>query len=257
MKKVTLAVLLFVYVAALGDTRVWEYAEGGETIEAEYKALSGNIVELNRTDDGKPIKIPLEELSAEDRRYVAINNAPRLKVELRGSRDTEEYIPENWEANFGWEIETAPINITEATFGASITQLDTDQAYDYNLYVEICVLTKQCYDPSNFHLISHARSEPFRLNAENHFRYMFADKKKHTLFNYRVHVNRRREDREYGEMLAEYLVLVRNEYDEVVGYTASSAWLYHYLVRLKKMPVGAWINDECIRIHPTTPEWGK
>jgi hypothetical protein len=209
-----------------------------------------------RPDDGALMKAPLDELSEEDRPHVATNNAPRLKVVVRGSEKTAEYQPNSWQDNSGSEHKNDPINITEATFGASVAQLDTNQVYDFDLDVEIYVLTKQCYAPTNFHLISHAQSEPFRLNEENQFRYVFAEKKKHTFFSYQINVDNNQR-RDCGEALAEYLVLVRNKDDDVVGYSASSEWLYENLARLEKLPVDAWINDECIRVHPATPEWVK
>lgn len=207
-----------------------------------------------RADDGALMKAPLDELSEEDRPHVATNNAPKLKVGVRGSEKTAEYQPNSWQDNSGSEHKNDPINITEATFGASVAQLDTNQVYDFDLDVEIYVLTRQCYAPTNFHLISHAQSESFRLNEQNQFRYVFAEKKKHTFFSYQINVDNNQK-RDCGEALAEYLVLVRNEFGEVVDHSASSEWLYENLARLEKLPVGAWINEECIRIHPTTPEW--
>lgn len=248
------AVVVLLAATAKGEVRTWTSAGGDESIEAEYVSVAGKNVELLRKDSNRKIKVPIAALSEEDRQYVLCRNAPKVNVESLISTNITAHVESLWVANPDWVRENQPVNITKTTLSATVTQLNAD-LYGHDLFVETYVLTKQCCDPENFHIIARERSDPFRLNQKNRFRYVYVDENEFTIFSYSTHHHN--DEIEWGEAFAEYLILVRNEYDDVAGYTASSAWLYKYLDRLEKMPVGAWINDECIRIHPTTPEWGK
>lgn len=250
MKKILLFGVVFMCAAARGEVRTWTSADGGETVEGEYSSLSGDLVMVRKADNNL-LKIPLTDLSAQDRLYVEYKNPPTIKVEYREETDITEYLAAPWISNFGGENENHPIYITESTFGAEIIQKNS-RPYTHDLTVEIYVLTKQRYDPSNYRIISHFTSEPFQLNKENGFRYECFDETLFTILKYDFGGTKIR-----GEVLAEYLVLVRDENGDIVGYNGSNKWMYKNLELLNEVPVGAWINNKCERVHPTSPDWGE
>lgn len=250
MKKILVFSAVLMCAAARGEDRIWTSADGEKTIKGEYSSLSGDLVMVRKADNSL-LKIPLAELSAQDRLYVEYKNPPKIKVEYREETDTTEYLAAPWISNFGGENENHPIYITESSFGAEIIQQNS-RPYTHDLTVEIFILTKQRYAPSNYRIISHFTSDPFQLNKENGFRHECFDKTLFTILKYDFGGTKIR-----GEVLAEYLVLVRDENGDVVGHNGSNKWMYTNLKKLDELPVGAWINNKCERIHPTSPDWGE
>lgn len=232
------------------EVRVWAAADGSKTIEGEYSALSGDTVMI-RLVSRDLLKVPLSKLSDEDRLYVEYKNPPKLKVEYRLDSDDQEYTAPDWYSNDGWRSENFPIHISENIFGAEVIQTDS-RVYNHDLTVEIYAFTKQRYEQSNFHLIAHVKSKPFRLTKENDFSFEYQDNDVYKILSFDLKNQLIR-----GEQLSKYLVLVRDERGEIVGEKSSSEWLLKYLDRLEKLPVGAWINNKCIRIHPSSPAWGE
>ncbi|MBN2684262.1 MAG: hypothetical protein JXR40_03190 [Pontiellaceae bacterium] len=265
MKKYFILCVLFVCVTVRGELmggsqdaeggskkeiRTWTTADGKETMEGEYSAMSGDMVMIRKADN-KIQKVALTDLSDEDRLYIEYKNPPKLKVEFRRSTKYEEYIADPWYSNQGWANENHPIYITTAEFGAKVVQTDP-RLYNHDLVLEVYVLTEQRYEPDNMHIIAHFKSKPFRLTPENKFEFEFFDKNIYTILEYALGSEYTR-----GEELSKYMVLVRDERNEVIAYNGDNEWMYKYLDRLEKLPIGAWINNKCIRIHPTSPRWGE
>lgn len=250
MKKILVLGAVLMCVAARGEVRTWTSATGKETIEGEYSALSGDLVMVRKADKSL-LKIPVADLSEKDQLYVEYKNPPKIKVEYRKTTDTTEYLADPWISNFGGENENHPIYITEGSFGAEVIQQNS-RPYNHNLVIKIFVLTKQRYDSSNYRIITHFTSDPFQLNKENGFRHACFDKNLYPILKYDFDGTNIR-----GEVLAEYLVLVRDETGNVVGYNGSNKWMYTYLNKLEELPTGAWINNKCERIHPTSPDWDE
>ncbi len=250
MKKILVFGAVLMCAAAHGEIRTWTSATGEETVEGEYSALSGDLVMVRKADNNL-LKIPVADLSEKDRMYVEYKNPPKIKVEYREATDTTEYLAAPWISNFGGETENHPIYITEETFGAEVIQQNS-RPYNHNLVVEIYVLTKQRYDPSNYRIITHFTSDPFQLNKENGFRHECFDKNLFTILKYDFDGTKIR-----GEVMAEYLILVRDENGDVVDHNGSNKWMYTNLKQLEELPIGAWINDKCERVHPTSPDWDE
>ncbi|MBN2704281.1 MAG: hypothetical protein JXR23_08720 [Pontiellaceae bacterium] len=127
--------------------------------------------------------------------------------------------------------------------------------YNHELFMEVYALTNQRYDPKKYHLIAHFKSGAFRLEEENKFRHEHISDDVHVILEYDLSISGG--DGKRGEEYSDMLVLVRDENGDIVGYNATSNWLYKYLDRLEKLPVNAWIDDECVRVHPTPQRSGE
>lgn len=229
------------------EARTWT-AKNGQTIEGEYMSLSGDNVFIEKPDK-TTIKLPMATLSEEDQLFIELENPPRLKVEKRESLKPVQYVADPWISNFGGSVDNHAIFVTDAKFGAEVVQTSV-QSYNHELVAEMYVLTKQVYDPSKYHIIANFTSKPFKLTKENKRRHLFEDDRVYKILKYNLYSTRKR-----GEALGEYLMLVRDSRGEIIAYDGTKNWLFKNLDKLEALPVGAWINDDCERVHPTSPEW--
>ncbi len=196
------------------------------------------------------IKIPIEELCKEDRVFVELQNPPELKVEYRESGQVNEYCSPHWYTNSGQPVEGIPMWITPARFGAKILKM-SNQLYNHELTVEVYALSRQRLDQDKYHLLARAKSPPFRFaqkNWRNEYYYEFEDPNTYKVLKYNLYDKHPR-----GEKLGEFLLVVCDERGEIIAYNASMKWLMKYHDRLEALPIGSWLNDECIRVHPTSP----
>lgn len=247
MKILWIPVIAMICLPTFGEMRTWTNTKG-KTFEGEYISTLFDDVKIKNAE-GEELRIPLASLSETDKKYVELQNPPQLKVEYRKSEPVKEYTAEDWYSNSGGQTRNHPIKITTATFGAEVIQKST-QAYNHALTVEVYALTKELYDPSKYHLIVHSKSASFKLTKENDRRFAYEDKKTYKILSYNLYDVFPR-----GETLGEYLVLVRDERGKVIAHNGTKKWLYNNLDKLNALPVGAWLNDKCVRVHPTSPKW--
>lgn len=248
MKNFWTVIAAMICFSAHGEMRSWTNTTG-QAVEGEYVSLVFDNVNIRKAD-GKQIKVPLASLSAEDRNYVELRNPPKLRVEYRESAPTRQYVADPWEDNFGGTHDNHPIFIVPGKFGAEVIQESLGD-YNHEMTVEIYILTKQYYDTNKYHLIAHSKSEPFKLTKEGDRRFEYEDPRNYNILKYNLYSERPR-----GEILGEFLILVHDERGEIIGYNSSKKWLYNYLDKLSALPVGAWLDKNCDRAHPTSPAWG-
>lgn len=245
MKNLWTLLAVWMCLSCSAEIRTWKSVTG-ETLEGEYVSIVMDNVFIQK-EDGKQIKVPLKGLSEEDRIYVELQNPPKLKVEYRKSQDSQQYTPLQWYGNDGFVGPVRPITITESQFGAEVKQLSTGD-YKYDLVIEMYVFTQQRLDIRKYHLIAKFKSEPFRLTKGNGRNFEYESDTVHKILKFdHLDILPR------GEKLGEYLVLVRDERGEVVGYNGTRKWQINNLEKLEKLPVGAWLNEDCTRVHPTSP----
>ena len=244
---ITLTVAVSLTVCARSEMRVWNSLPG-KTIEAEYVKIQFDDVILKNAD-GAETKIPLTAFSGDDLEYIELENPPKLSVDFMKSAN-QEFIPTS---PF---LSKPPLNLLLYEFGARVKQLDS-KSYNYPLKIEIYALTKQRYDQSKYHLIAKGESKSFVLSKDNGRRYEFALPKQYNVFSYELDVEWLNWTETRGEKYGESLILVRDKRDKIVAYNSTKKWLYNNLERLEELPLGAWVNDECIRTHPTIPQVTK
>ena len=144
-----------------------------------------------------------------------------------------------------WKSRTPP-SVIDYTFGAKVKQVGSG-VYDHELTVEYYALGTQISDSDKYVLLDHGRDTffPSKMNDRS---YRFTGKPVEVfsfIFSRRL---------EIGRKYAEYLVLLIDERGEVIDYSTSAKWLYEHLDNLRKLPLGAFMNRECIRVIPSGPE---
>ena len=235
-------------ICARGEMRTWTSLPGN-TIEAEYvKILFDNVI--RKDANGAELKVPLNLFSGEDLKYIELSNPPKLSVDFMKSVD-QDFVPDT-PFDTGGPLPEVP-TLLNYNFGARVKQKDA-KTYEYPLTVEIYAFTQQRYDRRKHHLICKTKSEPFVLSKENGRRYEFTGPHQHPVLSYTLYVNYLNWEELRGEKFAESLILVRDERGEIIAYNVTKNWLYDNLDKLEELPVGAWLNDKCIRVHPTPPK---
>jgi len=218
----------------------------GKTLEGEYVRSALDKVVI-KTSNGEEVRLPIDQLCREDQNYLELMNPPEISIDYRESTQPKEFVADPWYDRNGGAHDNHPVYFVDASFGALIKQKNPSP-YNHDLKIEMYILTKQYLDPDKYHLIARVESEPFRLTEENGYRYIFDTPQTYRIIYYNLYSELKR-----GEKASKYLILVRDERGEIIDYRARSEWLYKYLDRLEKLPVGAWINDKCIRVYPTSP----
>ncbi len=239
-------VLLLVAYCSHAEMRAWT-SKSGKVIEGEYVSVIFDNVQL-KDANGDLVKIPLDQFSDADRAYIELLNPPTLSIDYQESAQPREFTADPWFANGGGsQILNHPIYLMDASFGALIKQ-KSSKKYNHDLTVEMYILTEQNLDPDKYHIIGKVKSEPFRLTKENKFRHVYTTPETYKIIYYNLYSSWKR-----GEKPSKYLILVRDELGNIIEHKGRSEWLFKNLDKLEKLPVGAWINDKCIRVHPTSP----
>lgn len=232
--------VIFLAVISPAEMRSWT-TRSGDVLEGEYVSVHFDQIEL-QTPSGTRLKIPLEAVSEEDRKYVELANPPQLTVDLLESADQVFIKPSPIWAN------SSPITQLKHSFGARIKKTSLNE-YPHDLTVEVFAFSQQVYDPGKYHLIFRSKSDPFRLTPEDRYRYEYRVDKDIPLSRYLLSGKYPR-----GQKLAESLILVRDERGEIIAYNTTKNWLYQNLEKLMTIPVGGWMDKTCTRRHPTSPE---
>ncbi len=240
--RIAIAVLLVTSVH--GEVRVWT-ASNGKTIEAEYARKLFDDVVLKDTN-GAELRVPIKELSAEDRKFIALANPPELSIDfMRSSK--QEHI------DISPFLRRLPPMVLYYQFGARVKQMDT-QDYPYPVTIEVYAFSQQRYDPDKYHLIAMNKSNPHILSEQKDRKYEFMPETRVKLLKYEINVDFLAWRESRGEQYAECLVIVRDERGEVIAHNTTKNWLYDNFDKLEKLPLGAWLDNTCTRVHPTSPK---
>lgn len=241
---ITIAAVVSLTMGAHGEMRTWTSLPE-KTIEAEYVKMLFDDVIL-KDANGEELRIPLTAFSGEDRKYIELENPPQLSVDvMRSAKQTFVDVSATYPKD--------PLIILTYQFGARVKQKDA-KTYKYPMTLEVYAFTQQRYDPSKYHLIHKSKSEPFVMSKENGRRHEYTAPKKHRIIAYELYVNYLDWRESRGEKFAETLILVRDERGEIIAYNTTKNWLYNNLDKLEELPVNAWLNDDCKRVHPTVPK---
>jgi hypothetical protein len=238
-----ITVIALLTVSSYAEARRWT-TTGGETLEAEYVRRVFDDVIL-KSPEGQETRIPISKLSDADREYLTLANPPKFSVDfLRSSKqehtDTSPF------------LRGLPPKVLHYQFGARIKQPGAD--YPYPVTIEVYAFSNQRYDPSKYHLIAKEVSQPVIIQEHKENKYEFEGKNSVQLLSYQIEVKWLGWRQDRGEEFAEMLALVRDQRGEIIAYNTTKNWLYDNFDKLSELPVGAWLNDECIRVHPTVAD---
>lgn len=244
---IKIAVTVSLTICAWGEMRTWTSLPG-KTIEAEYVKIHFDDIIL-KDANGAELRIPMDAFSGEDLKYIELANPPKLSVDImRNVKQTFVDVSATYPKD--------PLIVLTWQFGARVKQKDA-KTYNYPMTVEVFAFSQQRYDQDKYCMISRAKSEPFVLSKENDRRHEFEDSKKYRLIAYELYVDYLDWREPRGEKFAETLILVRDERDKIIAYNSTKKWLYNNREKLDELPIGAWLDDKCVRTHPTVPKSTK
>ncbi len=220
--------------------RTWMLTDGS-TFDAE---LSGAVsfddnVKLNDAT-GNEIKVPYDKLSPDDQNYINISRVPKLDIDILKSLKQVHFSSKV--AQRRNEVRDPEIR---ASFGVRIKQVGTG-SYEHELTAEYFVIGKQVF--ADRYILLSRETVPFRLTRENSRRFEYESKQVVPLRDFYIANVARRGKQYYG-----YIVLVTDELGQLVTHEESSKWLIDNVENLKKLKVGNYLDQKCLRRYPIRP----
>lgn len=242
-----LIILFGVRLGAVAEMRTWTLNDG-RTFEAEIAAgLPGiNTVKMI-TGDGRKVEVPLDQLSAEDRKYIELSHPPKLEIDILKSLKTMLYSARLTK----WGADVRPSD-TRATFGVRVKQVGTGD-YPYELKAELFAIGRQIY--ADRYILLDRETWTFRLTNENKRR--FEEMGQNTITLQDFVMNDYYDQQGFtsrGEKYHGYIIVVTDERGEIVAHNESSNWLWDNFDNLTKLRKGNYLDQTCARRYPIRPE---
>lgn len=225
---------------AESNSRIWT-AKDGKTIEAEFSVALADQAVL-KTSEGKVIKVPLNQLSESDREYIELADPPEFNITF--TKQSSQRILKT-----SGYVNEEPPRILDYTFGVKMKQTSAS-SYNHALNVEYFSSGVQHHDDRKFKLLDRGSSS-FTPGKENQHAHQFHGDPVE-LMSYDQLKQRS------GIKYKGYLVVVTDERGIIIQHNASNPWLFENLENLRQIPVGAFMDKTCTRVHPTGPkrfEW--
>lgn len=223
-------------VGVLAEPRVWTYQ--GKPLEAEYINIIGDRLVL-KTPKGKTVKLPLAQLSPEDREYLVLLNAPKFVIGFL-KQANQRFV------ETGPFIENVDASFTEYTFGVRIRQEDR-MDYPYELKIEYWAIGNEVKTYGNRYILLDTGSSTFTPTAANDKAHTFMGEGKELMQH--VYDGDKRGTEYFG-----YVITVTDVRGEIITHLESNPWLWEDLDKIKELPVGAYFDKEGNRVHPTRPK---
>ena len=216
--------------------RKWMLLDG-RTVMALLKAVVANHAVLEN-ENGQQVRIPVSQLSREDREFVELERPPRFNIEF-SRKTSRRTVPPSRKRNW------LQPKLFEHVYTATLKQTSAG-AYNHPLQVEFFAIGKQINGSDRYILLDRqtARFVPSRENSrtlEFHGdRILLVDQ----VFYYR----------HQGEKYASYLVTVTDARGKIIQHASPNKWLFEHLETLKQLPVGGYMDKTCTRTHPASPK---
>ena len=229
-------------VAEFNPLRVWTL-NTGKNLEGEYTTVMGDKLVV-KTIKGKQVKIPLDAVSEEDRKYAMLSDPPAFSVDFIKTSQAHigRYELSPQELQWG----TLPPQVNDFRFGARVRQSGA-RPYNYELEVEYFAIGQQLLDDDKFILFDRD-SATFTPTRENKRMMEFKGERTVETQAYPLH------DQMRGRKFKGHLVLVRDQRGKIIAHSASSKWLYEKRDKLARLPVGVFFDKNCDRVYPTGPK---
>ncbi len=221
-----------------GNLRTWTMVDG-KTVEGRLRTLLGSTVILD-SDRGKQQKLPLDQLSEEDRDYVEMLNPPAFDINWS---KTSNQVPNPPPSPYAG---ARPLQLFDFQFGVDIKQTSTANLYDEEVLVEYFAVGEEI-DGNQYVLLDRKSAEfnpaefkgkTFELKGDNiRLRWMA----------YRPNNPVR------GTKYGGYLVTLTDKEGDIIAYKASHEFLFENLNKLRGLRRNNCFNRECDRVFPTQP----
>jgi hypothetical protein len=216
--------------------RVWSLADG-KSLQAEFVNVIGDKVVLKGAR-GNLRKIPLAQVSAEDRKFIELAQPPTFNFSFFKSTSQQKIKLSPFA-----QLSTDVPKIIDYVFTANLEQTSV-RSYGSELQVEFFAIGEEI-DGDNYILLDRQQSSfiPDKANERSH---RFSGKAVR-MMDYTFGRQRR------GEKYGGYLITVTDERGRIIDYGSSHKWLYENLEKLKEIPVGRHFNKAGNRVHPPRP----
>ncbi len=207
----------------------------GRTVEAELVTVIGGRAVLKGAR-GKQIRVPLEELTFQDRNAVELAQPPEFSLTF--TKQSAQRIIETTPY-----LNEVPPKILDYTFGAKIRQT-TAREYAHAVTAELFVIGRQRIDDRKFILLDRL-SSTFVPGAENDRSHSFKGRPVE-LMSYDT-------TQPLGRKYSDYLLVLTDERGEIIQHSSSANWLFPNLGKLRRLQIGHFMDRTCTRVYPTGP----
>jgi len=216
--------------------RTWGES-GGKTIEAEFVTVIGDKVVL-KDSRGKQRKIPLTQLSDEDRLFIELANPPKFNIDFSKKSSTRSLDAGPFVTNLQW----VP-RIYDFIFSTRLKQESAGE-YNHELHVEFFAIGEEV-NGDNYILLDRQESffTPTKENGRSHEfsgDEVMLEVRDWTFFA----------DLYKGEKYGGYLVLVTDERGKIIDVGSSHKWLPDLAEILRKFPLGKHFDKTGTRTYP-------
>lgn len=234
-----LSILFVVHLCAgtYAETRIWSLVTG-ESVEAEYvnQAL-GNV--YLKSQDGRQIAVPMEQLSQADRVFLELENPPVLRVNFK--HKSNQLLGYYKSTPF---LNRIPPSRFEHMFKVEV-QKTSREPYNHPLHLVYFAIGRQLQDRDKYILMEKKESD-FSLGKSSGYSFEMEGSPV-SVIEY--------EDRgKVGRDYAGYLVVVTDSRGKVIAHNGSSKWLFNNYERLKERKVGDFMDNTCSRVYASGPQ---
>ncbi|RKX40822.1 MAG: hypothetical protein DRP64_12085 [Verrucomicrobia bacterium] len=217
-------------------TRIWT-GQDGKVLEAELITVIGNKAVL-KDAHGKQRKIPLTQLSEEDRLFIELANPPKFNIDFSKKSSTRSIDGGPFAADLRW----VP-RIYDYIFSARLKQTSVGE-YNHELHVELIVFGEEI-NGNNYILLDRQESTftPTKENGRSHEFHggkVMLEVRDWTFFA----------DLYKGEKYGGYLIVVTDQRGEIIDVGTSHKWLPGIADKLRDFPLGKHFDKTGTRTYP-------
>jgi hypothetical protein len=218
--------------------RIWN-RDGSNPFQAEFVMLFGDKVVL-KNRRGKKIKIPVMDLSAEDRNYVTLESPPKFKIDF--SKKSAQVIPPEQPPDTTYR----PIQLWDYEFGVKLKQTSAGK-YHHDLQVEYFAVGDEV-DGDNFVLLERNTATVKPADFEDRAYEFYGDKVR--LKQQAIVPTASMRGTKYGG----YLITVTDVRGKIIQHAESNQFLFKNMENLKQLAVGRHFDKRCRHVGPARPQ---
>ncbi|RKX46833.1 MAG: hypothetical protein DRP64_02650 [Verrucomicrobia bacterium] len=219
--------------------RTWTLQDG-RTQKGRFMTVVGDKMVLETTK-GRQRKIPIAQLSPEDRLYVELANPPDFLINF--SKKGAYVAPPPISP---YESRMRPLQITDFTFSAKVKQSST-RVYSHELQVEFFAFGEEV-DGDNYVLLDRQKAS-FIPSAENEGTLLIR-----SLEPIRTQITAVRDASPMrGTKYGGWIIVITDQRGKIIQYKTTHKWLFKCLENLKKLPVGKHFDKKGNRVGPPRP----
>ena len=217
------------------EERIWTLLDG-QSFEGTYVVTVGTDYVL-KSSKGKQIKVPANTFSEKDRIFVELSNPPKLKIDFIKNLKQITFTT-GWYGEFPREPEQ------HGNFGFRVKQTSSG-AYGHDLRAEFYAVGKQLNRSDAKCFLLDRGEVVFQLTEENKRTFEFRSDRQVRLQNWALG-----QGVGIGEVYYAYIIVITDERGTIVTIKASRSWLETNIDNLRKLKVGNYFDEDCIRCFP-------